>query len=483
MERRITGRITKEYNPSWPPKLGSLIVMEHPQYINNLFIGTVHQLLEGNTASIIMLVNNKHYREIILEKRHILRKGESDSVALLFPTYGWRYVDLEKYNKLFGNKINLQLQPRMTNVPFTQQDLTNESIYSDPSIEKGQKCNGDDQFRDTSLLNEKGDLQLNDLFKEKEVNQSIFDPQDQFEPLDEEIRRALKQKLEIAETIPDSDKKIIVNKTVAIKNMIDSKEDEINEGRKIVAWLIENMVNKETDGIKIFGDLKMSIFNGYVHLARKGINVDDVITPELVPDLKFFKWQYNIPVDYDALKYLLFQSDFQSKIASNIEQQKEAEKIFSQEYIISLQPEPQYQIWALRRLIMAWYADDDLQFHIRKIKILINQWRSRSDQEFNRQYGTLPSIVILPRYGKNSAKLVLSKISHYFLLYQNIGWSCSNPSYFIKVNDLIWYTNGSIDLKLYFRKASQSYGEKVKNRSFDEYFTGLLSAEKLLHSA
>jgi hypothetical protein len=59
-----------------------------------------------------------------------------------------------------------------------------------------------------------------------------------------------------------------------------------------------------------------------------------------------------------------------------------------QEYLIALQPEPKYQIWVVKRLIMAWYADVDLQNNIRKIKILINQWRARSDQEFNKKNGT-----------------------------------------------------------------------------------------------
>ncbi len=490
MNCKITGTLSKEFNPKWPPQLGSLIVTEHPQYNNNLFVGTVHKYLSGDNATIITLINNKQYRELILEKRGIVPKGTSDGILLVFPTYGWKYIDLDKFNKLFHQHSTPNLQTKLVSQPLTQLDLTNESIYSDPSIEKGRKCNTEDSFKDTSLLNEKGELQLNDLFKDNElifnaneVSRASLDSGNDFVPVEDDVRDALKKKLEFVEKISNDDKKIIVNKTVAIRNIIDTKEDEINEGRKIVAWIIKNVIENDPSDTKIFGDLKMSIFNGYVHLARKGIKVDDVITEELIgsPQLKYFKWQYGIPIDYDTLKYLLFQNEFQSKMSTNTEQQREAERIFSQEYIISLQPEPEYQIWSLKRLLMAWYADDELQYHIRKIKILINQWRSRADQEFNRQYGTLPSIVIYPRYGKTSARIVLSKISHYFLLYQNLGWSCSTPSYFVKINDLIWYTNGSIDLKLYFRKVSESYQGKVQNRSFDEYFTSMLSADKLLY--
>jgi hypothetical protein len=286
--------------------------------------------------------------------------------------------------------------------------------------------------------------------------------------------------LELNETIPKEEIKLIVNKSVAINNLIESKEDETNEGMKIVNYLNKTIVNHKYNGINMFGDIKMAIFNGYVHLARKGIKVDDVINQNDLPNLKYFKWQYGIPIDYDTLKYLLFQNDFQKKIKRDIEEQKEAEKIFSQEYIIALQPEPQYQMWVIKRLIMMWYADDFLQTNIRKIKILINQWRGVSDQKFNKQYGVLPSIVIYPRYGKTSAKKVLKLITNYFILYQNIGWSYSQPSYFVKINDLIWYTNGSLDLKLYFRKTLSSYDGKIQNTSFDEYYSGFISADKIM---
>ena len=470
---RINGNISQLSNPVWPPKLNSIIVIQHPSYKDNLFIGTVHKYLFDNSVCMITLHNNKKYVEVIFEGKNVIPIGMSkNGLFALLPIYGWRYVNMDKFANAFGENAKKQH-------PVTQADLTNEAIYENASTQ--QKDDVNDAFRDTSLLNDKGDLQMENLFKEKEVNELLFDKSEKFRPLGDKIRTLLKNKLSNSESISEEDQKIIVNKSIAVRNMIDTKEDEINEGQKIVKWISEHLTSKETDGIKIFGDMKLSIFNGYVHFSRQGIRVDDVITQELIPSLSFFKWQYGIPIDYDTLKYLLFHSDFQKNITRNVQEQKDAEKIFSQEYMISLQPEPKYQMWALTRLIMAWYADDDLQYHIRKIKILINQWRARSDEEFNNKYGVLPSIVIYPRYGKDSARLVLSKISHYFLLYQNIGWTVSNPSYFVKVNDLIWYTNGSIDLKLYFRKSLKSYDGKAQNASFDQYFSGLIGADKLLY--
>lgn len=491
MDVRITGKIEHKNNPKFPPNIGHIVVVEHPEYRDSLFIGSVYKYVWNNTAVILLLLNNRYYRENILTHKNVLPpKMSTRGLFLLFPSYPWKYVNLDKMNKLFNgdvsqfhdnvkSKYSLLLNSNVS-IPKTQHDLTAEAIYVDPSLEKNEDCNIEDEFKDNSLLTDKGELQMNDLFKEYEINQILYDTQDKFKQPSNKIKQLLKAKLSLSESISIEDQKIVVNKNIAIRNIIESKEDEINEGRKIIEWLSKNIINNPADDNKIFTDIKMSIFNGYVHLARKGIKIDDVINEELIPNLKFYKWQYGIPIDYDTLKYILFQNKFQSQISKNIEEQKEAEEIFSQEYIIALQPEPKFQMWVLKRLIMAWYADDELQVHIRKVKVLINQWRARCDKKFNTNYGILPSIVVYPRYGKDSARLVLTKLSHYFMLYQNVGWNCSTPSYFVKVNNLIWYSNGSIDLKLYFRKASKEYKGTVENKSFDKYFTRLLSGDKLL---
>lgn len=475
MNCKIRGSLSQQQNPKWPPKLGTLILIDHPNNRDNLFVGTVNEYLFDGKAVLILLMNNKNYNDISLEHTGAVQKGTSTlGMLMLSPIHGWRYVDLNKFNKEFGSCVGEIIGPT------TQAELTIGSTYEDPSLSKYNKCNDDDKFKDTSLLNEKGDLQMEDLFREKDINQKLYNNKEKFRPPEVNIKKILLSKLALSETISKEESKIIVNKNIAIKNMIDTKEDEINEGNKIIDWLKKNMIDVNKN-INIFGDLKMCIFNGYIHLARVGLKVDDVINKNDLPDLNFFKWQYGIPIDYDTLKYILFQSDFQNKITRDIEEQKEAEKIFAQEYIISLQPEPQYQIWTLKRLIMAWYADDVLQNNIRKIKIIINQYRCRSDKEFNQKYGILPSIVIYPRYGKESGRKVLTLISHYFMLYQTIGWNCAKPSYFIKVNDLVWYTNGSIDIKLYFTKALGSYDGKSKNKSFNDYFTSIASADRLIY--
>jgi hypothetical protein len=93
----------------------------------------------------------------------------------------------------------------------------------------------------------------------------------------------------------------------------------------------------------------------------------------------------------------------------------------------------------------------------------------------------LPSIVIYPKYGAESARLVLSKLSFYFSLYRNIGWACSDPSYFVKMDALIYYTNGAVDLKMYYRNTLENYdSDDVKGDTFTNDYSKLANAKDLL---
>ena len=89
---------------------------------------------------------------------------------------------------------------------------------------------------------------------------------------------------------------------------------------------------------------------------------------------------------------------------------------------------------------------------IRKIKILINKFRARNDVSYNKDHGILPMIVIYPKYGVINAQIVIKKLSYYFWKQVTIGWKCSQPTYFIQINNLLYYTNGAINIKMYYRK-------------------------------
>ena len=63
MSFKITGSISKLNNPLYPPKIGTLIVAEHPEHINDLFIGSVYQYISDNSC-ILILLNNNDYIEL-----------------------------------------------------------------------------------------------------------------------------------------------------------------------------------------------------------------------------------------------------------------------------------------------------------------------------------------------------------------------------------------------------------------------------------
>jgi hypothetical protein len=59
--------------------------------------------------------------------------------------------------------------------------------------------------------------------------------------------------------------------------------------------------------------------------------------------------------------------------------------------------------------------------------------------------------MIIPKYGKKIATKVLSHLSYFFFPYKKIGWESSNPTWFDKLDNLMYYTNGSFELKKYIK--------------------------------
>ena len=136
---------------------------------------------------------------------------------------------------------------------------------------------------------------------------------------------------------------------------------------------------------------------------------------------------------------------------------------------------------------MLWYGDEKIEQNIRKIKILINQFRADPVQEYNKKNGILPQILIYPKYGVESARIVLSKIDYYFSLYvdekisksSQLVWKNSKPSHFISKNNFIFYSNGSIDLKNYI-KDSLNENSGFINDVFNKDYTELLDSKGVM---
>jgi hypothetical protein len=266
-----------------------------------------------------------------------------------------------------------------------------------------------------------------------------------------------------------------------ITDYVDDPNTLKYEGQKIMRFLSEALYlsgeNAEKDVDKLYGATRFIYYNGYVHIFRTDIPLKEVITHKLLkdtdanPKLQILgKAEYDIPIRHNVLKYILFQNEIQKTITVDQRLLIEAELILSQEYIIALTPEPRYQLWCVVRLIKLWHGDIDLQNNIRKIKLIVNQYRTRSDMRYNVRNGIRFSIGIYPRYGKESAAIVLRKLMYYFSLYfQAVGWKNNPPSYFKIVNDLISYTNCDQSLKLYYRRIAEENG--MQNGVFNKNYT------------
>jgi len=523
--------------PDYPDKLGIIRTNEWPPEKNNTIeiedeskgklIGTVIDNIWNGTASIIKL-NNSNYTEASFIDYPQYDNGKG--YYLLLADYMWNYTNakaveksskgktinrpVDLNSKSSENKIEFQdITPRHDlirtnnlaslrnkNIPdnLKVSDLTKNSNMSlQEKIDLFKSAENNKKVistkMDSIVPNDHVDVTKNpfyspllskkkkDYFSEKEIDIVLSNSGEAFRSLAADKIELLNRKLKSFETIDEKDVKLIVNTNLALKNLIETPEDEINEGDKIRKW-IKNVLEP------IFDDLQVKIHSGYVYITRKGATVSDVITTDLVPSLNYFKWQENNPIDYHTLKYVIFQNSFQKNIETNIVQKREAEDILSQEYVIALQPEPYYLLWTLKRLIMIWYGDTVFEGQIRKIKVLINQFRADPNQAYNKENGILPQILIYPRYGSNSARIILSKLEYYFSLYidetsnagyQDIQWKESHPTYFIKKNAFMYFSNGSIDLKNYI-EASFNANSGFVNDIFTKDYSELIESKKVM---
>merc|ERR1712227_453361 len=150
-------------------------------------------------------------------------------------------------------------------------------------------------YTEPSLLSEK----KNHYFSENKIDFILSDNDNVLTSLPKDKIELIRRKLIAFEKIDQKDIKTIVNKNIAVNNLIINNEDIINEGNKIITW-IDKVLKKE-----VFKDLITHIHDDYIYITRKGTKIKDVITKDLVSNLKYFDWQYNNPIDYDTLKYVI----------------------------------------------------------------------------------------------------------------------------------------------------------------------------------
>jgi len=252
--------------------------------------------------------------------------------------------------------------------------------------------------------------------------------------------------------------------TLMYKHLIyDDNIDTLSMGKELIGMikntllLIQKFIEFD-DGEKLlsntnlFDFLNFKIVGGHIEITNNyADNNFRVITPELVPELNELAFQYSKPIDYNILLPIVLENKTPDDVIINKSMIEEALKILSQEYIICFQPDVDVLLWTIARIIVSWYSDPKLYSNIYKIKILINLFRARGNKDFNKDHGILPIIQILPKYGKKNAIQVLSHLSYFFFPYKKLGFEKSEPSWFDKIDNLMYYTNGSLELKKYIK--------------------------------
>jgi len=390
-------------------------------------------------------LNNSNYNNatIIEDKSYYI----NNSVNLVPPT------DMIKVDTIVKqpSSINKKIQNKFINFVADSKQIKYD-IYKDAN----------NPFY-KPLLSSTDDNIMENIFENLETKSNL-------ENLPDEQQALLMEKLKNFEVILPQDIFLPVNNSIAINSLIVDVEDEINEGMRMKKY-INKMLGP------VFNDIIMKIHRGYLYIVRKGGIINDVITKKLVPSLKYFSWQEGKPINYNILKHIIFNSEEPyNKFFKKIE----AEAIIRCEYIIGIQCKSEYQLWCVKRLLMIWYSDPDLFNIIRKIKLLINHYRADAKQEYNTTNGILPMIVIYPRYGINNARILLSKLEYYFSLYMedtyqknypNIYMTSSKPTYFLKKNNLLYYTNGSINLNRFIEQHEQ---DDKSNSNYDDNPSNIL---------
>lgn len=255
---------------------------------------------------------------------------------------------------------------------------------------------------------------------------------------------------------------VVNNLHITEDTIISDEEYEIAEGAKILSWIEHNLVFYGGNNGLLYDnamliDLITLQDKGHIYISKGGIKIVNLVNINII-DLKHLVSQYNKPIDHLQLLYYIINGT--QNVLNNDEISDEANKILSLEYFICLQPEPKYLLYILKRLVFAWYADIDLILSIIKVRILINQYRARRDKMDNIKLGVLPEILIYLRYGDVNFSKALAKINYYFTNHIYTGWQNNDPDYFTKYNDLIYYSNGSPDIKRFFEHLS--YIDKVK---------------------
>lgn len=456
--------------------------------INNKYIGEIYKIIWNSNGYVVKLENEDDYIDKTLEKYDLIDLDDKRGYMLVTLNNELRKINLNNITiliEIFGkNKIknlikkinarykNIKIDANSSNNNINENEEYN-NIFKPEKFDIYRKQAGQDDNYIKYIEKMISDLFVSDIQVKWEENfyygndGTIEDVKSinviGEENINEIIKPVLVEGLEKFNDI-DEEQHYNFSDTLMYKHLIyDDNIDTISLGKELIE-MIKNVLLKIQKSIEfdngekllsntnLFDFLNFKIVGGYIEITNINVEKDfRIITPELISNLNELAFQYMKPIDYNILMPIVLENKTSDDVVINKSMIEEALKILSQEYIICFQPNVDVLLWTIARIIICWYADPKLYTNIYKIKVLINLFRSRGDREFNKDQGILPIIQIIPKYGKKNAIQVLSHLSYFFFPYKKLGCDLCKPSWFDKIDNLMYYTNGSLELKKYIK--------------------------------
>ena len=450
--------------------------------INNKYIGSIYKIIWNSNGYIVKLENNDNYEDNTLKQYKLIEfdnirgymlvtlndtiiKINESNINILIELFG-ESIFSNISNKIFKN-TNLNKEKNKT---FEYNNTLN-NIFKPEKFDIYREQSGQEDDYNKYITKIISELFISDTQVKWEENfyygnSEIIDDIKSINILGEEnindtIKPSLIVGLEKFNKI-DDDQYYDFKSTLMYKHLIyDDNIDTISLGKELIGMIKDALLSIQKsiefdDGEKLlantnlFDFLNFKIVGGYIEITDNYAKDNlKIITSELVPDLNELAFQYYKPIDYNILLPIILENKTHEDVKINKSMIEEALKILSQEYIICFQPNVNVLLWTITRIIISWYSDPKLYQNIFKIKILINLFRARGNKEFNKDQGILPIIQIFPKYGKKNAIQVLSHLSYFFFPYKKLGLESSEPNWFDKIDNLMYYTNGSLELKKY----------------------------------
>ncbi len=303
------------------------------------------------------------------------------------------------------------------------------------------------------------------------------------ENINEIIKPVIKKKLEEYHQM-DMDLYYDFKNSLTYRHIILNQDDTLSFGKQFIKQIRFGLLKSQAeielregerliDEINLFDFIKFRIIGNYIELTNRFVESETrVLNEEIIPGLNFFSEMYGKPIDYNLLSTVVLKNKTAVDVEINKDMINEAINIMSQEYILCIQPKVEFMLWTVLRIIYCWYSDPVLYENICRIKILINLYRARGIKEFNQDTDVQPVILVYPKYGKHLSTKVMSLLSYYFFPYKRFGWKESVPTYFNSLDNLMSYTNGSLELKRYIKFILGQDKEKIFDKDFTKINTG-----------